>query len=247
MVVWMATDCVGGDRSDNTKTSSRKVAAQVDPPPPNLLPPSVPIRSRNVKERLPNSINVPPAKDPPVEGEAAPADSEATPATSAEKLLPKVIPAGKGPTNNLTPEHNFGILIIPATSKQLAAKGPCVEAGTINGKGYEEVYRSIPFSRTEYLANPSYRHDATMEILFGQLRPTTIHRHDTPVRVDNMPQPYGPPPFAGTTRIGSPMVPPGPTLIGTSRTPFFHPPMTFGPPRSLYYEPPLLRYLGGGM
>lgn len=42
---------------------------------------------------------------------------------------------------------------------------------TVNGLTYAEVYRSIPYSRTEYVADPSYRHDATMEVLFGELRP----------------------------------------------------------------------------
>ena len=46
---------------------------------------------------------------------------------------------------------------------------------------YREVYDSIPFSRAEYQANPSYRHDATMELLFGQLRPTVIQRGTTNV------------------------------------------------------------------
>ncbi len=41
---------------------------------------------------------------------------------------------------------------------------------------YEAIYRSIPFSRAEYLANPSYRHEATMEMMMGQLRPTVIHK-----------------------------------------------------------------------
>lgn len=41
---------------------------------------------------------------------------------------------------------------------------------------YREVYNAIPFSRAEYDANPSYRHDATMEFLFGQMRPTVVHR-----------------------------------------------------------------------
>ncbi|MBI1347306.1 hypothetical protein GC163_13585 [bacterium] len=36
---------------------------------------------------------------------------------------------------------------------------------------YAEIYASIPFSRTEYDINPSYRHDATMELLLGQPRP----------------------------------------------------------------------------
>lgn len=47
---------------------------------------------------------------------------------------------------------------------------------------YRDAYRAIPFSRAEYLANPSYRHDAAMELLFGKMRPTVIHRHMTPLR-----------------------------------------------------------------
>jgi hypothetical protein len=62
--------------------------------------------------------------------------------------------------------NDFGILIIPAKPKDVA----------VNGQAYEDVYRSIPYSLTEYLANPSYRHDAAMEVLFGALRPTTVHR-----------------------------------------------------------------------
>jgi hypothetical protein len=50
-------------------------------------------------------------------------------------------------------------------------------------RGYREVYDAIPFSRAEYDANPSYRHDAAMEFLFGQLRPTVIQRGHTTVTV----------------------------------------------------------------
>ncbi|WP_437202567.1 hypothetical protein [Planctomicrobium sp. SH664] len=61
-------------------------------------------------------------------------------------------------------------------------------------RSYESIYRSIPYRRLEYLANPSYRHDATMEILFGQLRPTVINRTDEPHRITNpvppLTQPY---------------------------------------------------------
>ena len=46
----------------------------------------------------------------------------------------------------------------------------------INPAAYAEVYNSIPFSRTEYMANTDYRHEATLEILFGQLRPKTVVR-----------------------------------------------------------------------
>jgi hypothetical protein len=39
---------------------------------------------------------------------------------------------------------------------------------------YSEIYASIPFNRSDYDRNPSYRHDATMELLLGQLRPTVV-------------------------------------------------------------------------
>lgn len=47
---------------------------------------------------------------------------------------------------------------------------------TMNGLTYRQIYESIPYSRAEYLANPSYRHEATMELLTGTPRQTVIHR-----------------------------------------------------------------------
>ena len=41
----------------------------------------------------------------------------------------------------------------------------------INPHDYVKVYNSIPFRRSEYIANPQYRNEATMEILTGQLQP----------------------------------------------------------------------------
>jgi len=43
-----------------------------------------------------------------------------------------------------------------------------------DSRSYQEIYRSIPFSRTEYDANPGYRHLATMEIMLGQLHPVIV-------------------------------------------------------------------------
>jgi hypothetical protein len=64
---------------------------------------------------------------------------------------------------------------------------------TVNGLTYDAVYRSIPYSYTEYLANPGYRHEATMEVLFGQLRPTTVHKQYQPQPIVNvLPSPYQP-------------------------------------------------------
>lgn len=60
---------------------------------------------------------------------------------------------------------------------------------------YREFYNSIPFNRTEYLANRDYRHEATMELLMGQLRPKTVvkfERPSTDVRFSSSFQTLGP-------------------------------------------------------
>ncbi|MDA0282363.1 MAG: hypothetical protein O3B13_10785 [Planctomycetota bacterium] len=41
-------------------------------------------------------------------------------------------------------------------------------------RSYRDIYLSIPFIRTEYDANPAYRHQATMEIMLGQLHPVIV-------------------------------------------------------------------------
>jgi hypothetical protein len=62
---------------------------------------------------------------------------------------------------------------------------------------YAAVYSSIPYSRALYEANPSYRHDATMELLLGELRPTVIQRHEAapaaPAPFSPYPAPYSSP------------------------------------------------------
>lgn len=58
------------------------------------------------------------------------------------------------------------IIPLPAGSKQAEM-----------ARNYYEVYQSIPYLCSEYQANPAYRHEATMEILFGKLRPMTIVKH----------------------------------------------------------------------
>ena len=76
-------------------------------------------------------------------------------------------------------DDNHGIQIIPNQT-----------APVINGMTYQQVYDSIPYNRAEYLANPGYRHEATMEILFGQLRPTTVVKEHQPQVIENIE--YGP-------------------------------------------------------
>ena len=45
---------------------------------------------------------------------------------------------------------------------------------------YAQALATIPFSRAEYEANPSYRHDSAMELMFGAMRPTTVVRQTVP-------------------------------------------------------------------
>lgn len=71
---------------------------------------------------------------------------------------------------------------------------------------YWEIYKSIPFIRAEYNANPSYIHDATMEFLFGQMRPTVIHRGTTNVNHNYPDYGYG---FGGYTYPAAPLYLPG--------------------------------------
>lgn len=68
-----------------------------------------------------------------------------------------------------------------------AAPGSATETHAIPALGpaplrltYEQAYNSIPFSRAEYEANPGYRHEAAMELMFGVLRPTTIMKQTIP-------------------------------------------------------------------
>ncbi len=56
---------------------------------------------------------------------------------------------------------------------------------------YRDIYFSIPFNRVEYNAYPSYRHDATMELLFNQMRPTVIQRGTTYVHPYSASSNYG--------------------------------------------------------
>ncbi len=116
----------------------------------------------------------------------------------------------------------------------------------VPGKSYESVYNSIPYSRAEYLANPAYRHEATMEMLFGHLRPTTIHKHDTPRRIYNLPQIHEDPrpiapamplswysPYFGPGRYYAP----GYGLGWTPNSTYRRYQTTYGPLFNSYYQP----------
>jgi hypothetical protein len=53
-------------------------------------------------------------------------------------------------------------------------------SGLVPRMTYVEAYAQIPFSRSEYEANPNYRHDAAMELMFGAMRPTVVSRLNMP-------------------------------------------------------------------
>ena len=88
--------------------------------------------------------------------------------------------------------------ISPGESSECCDPTPTVmpPAGTVDprylSQMYSEIYRSIPFNRAEYDANPSYRHDTAVEFLFGKMRPTVIHRGSTNV-YHHYPSGYGVP------------------------------------------------------
>jgi len=59
----------------------------------------------------------------------------------------------------------------PATSNELPVIRPRIkpeQAQATIEPNYTDVYKSIPFSRAEYLANPSYRHEAALSLILGQ-------------------------------------------------------------------------------
>lgn len=95
--------------------------------------------------------------------------------TEAEAAVPEPVEAEE----SLAPESVPAEQVDPAVPAEDAGEPiPVVTpAPGVDPAAYWCVYRTIPFIRTEYLANPSYRHEATMEFLFGQLRPTVIHKH----------------------------------------------------------------------
>jgi len=55
---------------------------------------------------------------------------------------------------------------------------PVAERGA--GLTYRQAYNMVPFSRSEYDANPSYRHDTAVELMFNEMRPTSIYRSYSP-------------------------------------------------------------------
>lgn len=107
----------------------------------------------------------------PVEpGDTPPAD---------EFALPEVLPGNLQPADPI-PAEDTGVVITPADAGDEASEAAeaNVAASAARDGDYWTIYQSIPFLRSQFDANPAYRHDATMELLTGNARPTVIHHHD---------------------------------------------------------------------
>lgn len=77
-----------------------------------------------------------------------------------------------------TPCEGCDLPVVTPREREPELNPPAIAPQTAS---YRDIYYSIPFIRSEYDANPSYRHDATMEFIFGQMRPTVINRGTTHV------------------------------------------------------------------
>ncbi len=120
----------------------------------------------------------------------------------------------------------------------------------VNPHNYRRIYNAIPFVRSEYEANPSYRHEATMEILFGQLRPqvnvkrpTTlshVSRAATPAPLNYLPQFRR---FYNTGYYGNGLFQDGYTVLGAGG-PFYRP-WGVGYPGAYNTLPPYFSTYGG--
>lgn len=119
-------------------------------------------------------------------------------------------PATRSAPNSKGPVSSKPAPALEPESEVVNADAIASTSPRINPAAYAEVYNSIPFSRTEYLANRDYRHEATLEILFGQLRPKTVVRSAAPLgtsrvsySLQSLGRPGGIPPYP----FWSPMLP----------------------------------------
>jgi len=148
----------------------------------------------------------PPESIPPSPDRSLPAVSQRSPEgriqlvslrQDAPAPAPAPEPAAGAPVDSAQPaptEEGFPV-ITPGESQCCDPKPQVLPpAGTVDprymSQMYQEIYKSIPFIRAEYDANPSYLHDTTVEFLFGKMRPTVIHRGTTNVNY-NTPGGYG--------------------------------------------------------
>lgn len=127
---------------------------------------------------------------PQIEVEAAPAvetavEEDAVEAQAASQVVPAAAAVAQPAQLPPPVAEQWVVQINPAPQR------PDV---VVDGRSYKQIYESIPYRQAEYLANPGDRHEAAMEILFGQMRPTTVVKQNTPRTIHNpkpgLTQPY---------------------------------------------------------
>jgi hypothetical protein len=116
-----------------------------------------------------------------------------SPLRAADENQPVDQPAPQKGTTT-APQTGSGIIIRSNEDYRAAASGTAAGAQVGAGSApaaaasgisyprmrYTQAYAMIPFNRAEYEANPSYRHEAAMELMLGAPRPTTIVRQSAP-------------------------------------------------------------------
>lgn len=108
---------------------------------------------------------------------AVPAPDPST-GTARPTIIPAVYQAA-GPTPEGKETKSIGPELPPAVAPVAApVQGP-VPVVTPR-MTYAQAYVAVPFSRTEYEANPVYRHQAALELMFGVLRPMTLNQQYMP-------------------------------------------------------------------
>ncbi len=101
----------------------------------------------------------------------------------AGELKPGAVANGK--FWNKPAEDESRAAVSGAAPAPASAEGPGAPVSAASGTDaprmtYAQAYAQIPFSRTEYEANPNYRHDAAMELMFGTMRPMYVSRTTMP-------------------------------------------------------------------
>lgn len=109
-----------------------------------------------------------------------PAPASAGPTLQAQANAPLKVPAD-APKDSEEPKK-----LQEAPSE--AAEHP-VTAVVVPTMTYAEAYNAVPFRRNEYDANPGYRHETALELMFQTLRPTTVVKQYTP-RLERYPDFY---------------------------------------------------------
>lgn len=138
------------------------------------------------------------------DGAVVPAAAEAkpdeagrnVPAVEPAVAAPRPQPAAAAPLSDtewvivIRPDYKeavFASVSEPTPASSAAPAGPVLAAPVMSTPccgpqrmSYADALAEIGFSRAEYEANPSYRHEAAMELMFGQMRPTTVVKQTVP-------------------------------------------------------------------